>query len=103
MYESPSSSVRPLNCSHIRPHRLSTDSLQVLRWSALIAGVFYGFTHQRTITAQQASAHAKAEYDHKADLIQKAKLEWAKKTLPPQAKTAGGDSMWQSPRLDVIS
>lgn len=96
MYGFPSNSLCPLNCSHLCPHWLPTDSLQVLRWSALIAGVFYGFTHQRTITAQQAAAHAKAEYDHKADLIQKAKLEWAKKTLPPQAKTSGGDSMWLS-------
>lgn len=72
---------------------LTTDRLQVLRYSALLAGIFYGFSHQRTITANNASAHAHAEYQQKVDLIQKAKLEWAKKTLPPQAKTAGGDGM----------
>ena len=65
----------------------------MLRYSALLAGIFYGFSHQRTITANNAAAHAHAEYQHKADLIQKAKLEWAKKTLPPQAKTASGDGM----------
>lgn len=71
---------------------LHTDGLQVLRWSALVAGIFYGFSHQRTITANTAAAHAQAEYQHKVDLIQKAKAEWAKKNLPPQAKTASGDS-----------
>jgi len=71
---------------------LRADFLQVLRYSALIVGVFYGFSHQRSITANNAAAHAQAEYQHKVDLIHKAKLEWAKKTLPPQAKTASDDS-----------
>ena len=68
------------------------DYLQVLRWSALVAGIFYGFSHQRTITANNAAAHEKAAYNHKADLITKAKAEWAKKNLPPQSKTSSGDS-----------
>jgi F-type H+-transporting ATP synthase subunit e len=72
---------------------LGAESLQVLRWSALVAGIFYGFTHQRTIYSRNAAAHQKAEYDHKAELISKAKAEWAKKHLPPQSKTASGDSM----------
>ncbi|KIX01376.1 uncharacterized protein Z518_09101 [Rhinocladiella mackenziei CBS 650.93] len=71
----------------------TSQGVNVLRYSALIAGIFYGFTHQRAITASNAAAHAQAEYQHKLDLIQKAKLEWAKKTLPPQSKTASGDSM----------
>jgi len=54
--------------------------------------IFYGFSHQRTITANNTAAREKAAYNHKADLISKAKAEWAKKNLPPQAKTAGGDS-----------
>lgn len=67
---------------------------QVLRYSALIFGIFYGFQHQRSITSNAKVAHAEAEYQHKVDLIQKAKAEWAKKTLPPQAKTASGDSTY---------
>ncbi|KIW64894.1 hypothetical protein PV04_07198 [Phialophora macrospora] len=69
----------------------TSQGVNVLRWSALAAGIFYGFTHQRTITARNAAAHQKAEYDHKAELISKAKAEWAKKNLPPQSKTASGD------------
>lgn len=73
--------------------RTSSNQVQVLRYSALLAGLFYGFSHQRTITSNNAAAHAQAEYQHKLDLIQKAKLEWAKKSLPPQSKTASGDGM----------
>jgi len=66
---------------------------QVLRWSALLFGIGYGFQHQRTITSNVSSAHADKEWRKKEDLIQKAKLEWAKKTMPPQSKTASGDGM----------
>jgi F-type H+-transporting ATP synthase subunit e len=63
--------------------------------------VLYGFQHQRSITSQAKAAHAQAEYQHKADLIQKAKLEWAKKTLPPESKTASGDSVFPKLLLDM--
>ena len=63
---------------------------KVLRWSALAVGIFYGFSHQRSITAQNHAAHAQAEWKHKEDLIQKAKLEWKKKQNPG-AFTKGDD------------
>ena len=68
-----------------------TDPVQVLRYSALFLGVFYGFYHQRTINASLKEAHAQAEYKHKESLIEKAKLEWAKKSMPA---SEGSDSMW---------
>lgn len=63
---------------------------QVLRYSALLFGIFYGFSHQRTITANNKASHVEHEYKHKESLIEKAKLEWKKKNLPPEAKTASG-------------
>lgn len=33
------------------------------------------------------------QYQHKADLIAQAKAAYAKKNMPPESKTAGGDSM----------
>ena len=63
--------------------------MQVLRYSALIFGVFYGFLHQRTLNAEAREAHAKQEYKHKESLIQQAKMEWAKKSMPPSAKPDG--------------
>lgn len=63
--------------------------MQVLRWSALVFGVFYGFSHQRTINAQSQAAHASAEWKHKEQLIEKAKLEWKKKTSPQSTSSEG--------------
>jgi len=71
----------------------NADSQQVLRWSALAFGIFYGFTHQRTITAQTHAAHAQAEWKHKEDLIQKAKLEWKKKQSPQSTNSEGDGAL----------
>ena len=58
-----------------------------MRWSALGLGIFYGFTHQRAITASQRAEHAQHEYEKKEKLIQQAKAEFAKKKNP----TSGDD------------
>jgi len=85
------SSSQGVNVGPSLPRALChTNSLKVLRWSALAVGIFYGFSHQRTITAQNHAAHAQAEWKHKEDLIQKAKLEWKKKQNPG-AFTKGDD------------
>ncbi|CAJ2513392.1 Uu.00g015110.m01.CDS01 [Anthostomella pinea] len=57
----------------------------VLRYSALAFGVFYGFTHQRSITASQKAAAAQKEYQHKQHLIEQARAEYTKKKNPPSA------------------
>jgi F-type H+-transporting ATP synthase subunit e len=59
-----------------------TSDSQVFRYSALAFGVFYGFTHQRKITATQRAEAAKREYEHKEQLIAKAKEEFARKKTP---------------------
>jgi F-type H+-transporting ATP synthase subunit e len=63
-----------------------------MRWSALVLGVFYGFYHQSTLTSQAKAAQVEREYQHKESLIQQAKAEWVKKSLPPEKKTPGGGS-----------
>jgi len=75
---------------HSSPVAGNANWQQVLRYSALLFGVFYGFSHQRTIYANAKAVHAEHEYKHKEALIQKAKAEFAKKNLPPQAKAADG-------------
>lgn len=74
-----------------------TDELQVLRYSALVFGIFYGFQHQRTLYAQSHASHAQAEFKRKEDLIEKARLEWKKKTMS-QASKKGDDSTWHAAR-----
>ncbi|ROT39839.1 hypothetical protein SODALDRAFT_309427 [Sodiomyces alkalinus F11] len=69
----------------------TSTGVNVLRYTALAAGIFYGFTHQRTITATQRAAVDKKEYEHKLQLINQAKAEWAKKNAPAEsAKPASG-------------
>ena len=55
---------------------------QVLRWGALVFGVFYGFSHQTAITAQDKIAASKHEYERKEKLISQAKAAWAQKNAP---------------------
>ena len=62
--------------------------LQVLRYSALTFGVFYGFTHQRSINATQRAAAAQKEYEHKQRLIEQAKAEYAKSKNPSKKSSA---------------
>ena len=66
--------------------------LQVLRYSALGAGIFYGLYHQAKLTTASKLAAIDKDYQHKQSLIEKAKAEYTKKNLPPSAKTEGGDS-----------
>ncbi|KXJ91988.1 ATP synthase subunit E [Microdochium bolleyi] len=58
---------------------MSASGVNVLRWSALAFGVFYGFSHQRAITASNRAAADKKVYEHKQHLIEQAKAEYAKK------------------------
>ncbi|KAL1861724.1 F1F0 ATP synthase subunit e, mitochondrial [Diaporthe australafricana] len=69
----------------------TTSGVNVLRYSALAFGVFYGFSHQRSINASNRLASEKREYEHKQQLINKAKEEFAKKKNPaPLGSTTGG-------------
>ena len=69
------------------------DELQVLRWSALGLGVFYGIYHQASISSREKLNKINREYKHKEELINKAKAEWAKKTMPAESKMASGGRM----------
>ncbi|KAH0545033.1 hypothetical protein FGG08_000804 [Glutinoglossum americanum] len=65
--------------------------LKVLRYSALFFGIFYGFYHQSTLTAQSEIAKIDREYERKENLISQAKAAWLQKTLPPEKKAASGE------------
>ncbi|KAI1350149.1 ATP synthase subunit E [Xylaria sp. FL0043] len=66
----------------------TTSGVNVLRYSALAFGVFYGFTHQRSIYASQRAAAAKKEYEHKQHLIEQAKAEYSKSKNPSAASSS---------------
>ncbi|KEY72538.1 hypothetical protein S40285_08163 [Stachybotrys chlorohalonatus IBT 40285] len=77
------------------------SATNVLRWSALGVGIFYGFTHQRSITASQKAEHARREYEHKQELINKAKAEYAKLKNPAPAAADDGTFDPNSPKFDL--
>ncbi|GAM38729.1 hypothetical protein TCE0_033f09696 [Talaromyces pinophilus] len=64
---------------------MASQGVNVLRWSALFGGVFYGLYHQSTLNSQAKHAEQEREYKHKESLIAKAKAEWAKKNAPASA------------------
>jgi hypothetical protein len=74
-----------------------TWDIQVLRYSALGAGVFYGFYH-RTINQTIHAKHAEQEYKHKQELIEKARAEFAKSKSPVKTESKG-DSACKSRHL----
>jgi F-type H+-transporting ATP synthase subunit e len=68
--------------------------LQVLRYSALGAGIFYGLYHQAKLSTSAKLAAVNREYEHKQSLIEKAKAEYTKKNQPSSQKTEGGGGMF---------
>ncbi|KAK3337399.1 ATP synthase E chain-domain-containing protein [Cercophora scortea] len=80
---------------------MSSSGVNVLRWSALGLGIFYGFTHQRSITSAQKAAAAQREYQHKQDLINKAKEAYAKSKNPASASSGGLNQDPNDPKFDV--
>ncbi|KAI1075098.1 ATP synthase subunit E [Whalleya microplaca] len=81
----------------------ASSGVNVLRYSALAFGVFYGFTHQRSINATQKAAAARREYEHKQHLIEQAKAEYlkSKNPAPPSAQKSGLDQDPMDPKFDI--
>ncbi|KAF2208844.1 hypothetical protein CERZMDRAFT_114360 [Cercospora zeae-maydis SCOH1-5] len=61
---------------------MASTGVNVLRWGALVFGVFYGFSHQQAIHSKDKANAQKAEYDRKANLIQQAKAKFAEQNSP---------------------
>ncbi|KAM0788127.1 hypothetical protein ACM66B_001292 [Microbotryomycetes sp. NB124-2] len=58
---------------------MPTPAVTVVRYSALVFGVLYGFTHRQTLQAKFDADAAKHEVDKRAEWLQKAKEAWAAK------------------------
>ena len=59
--------------------------LQVLRYSALGFGVFYGATHKYTLKSADHAAQEKHEYEQKQHQIESARQAWQNRLNPPKA------------------
>ncbi|KAI0139865.1 ATP synthase E chain-domain-containing protein [Xylariaceae sp. FL1272] len=78
----------------------ATSGVNVLRYSALALGIFYGFSHQRNITATQKAAASKKDYEHKQHLIDQAKAEYTKSKAPASASASAASSSGSSTGLN---
>jgi len=65
----------------------SSQGVNVLRYSALVAGLIYGLYHQSSLNTQAKHAEIDQEYKRKESLIEQAKAEWKKKTMPLETKS----------------
>ncbi|KAH6648561.1 mitochondrial ATPase, f0 complex, subunit E [Truncatella angustata] len=81
---------------------MSASGVNVLRYSALAFGVFYGFSHQRTINSATKAAHEKKEYDHQKQLIEQARAKFAEKKNPSTEKSPL-DQDPEAPNFDLES
>ncbi|KAL8916954.1 MAG: hypothetical protein Q9172_006038 [Xanthocarpia lactea] len=82
------------------PPVMLTSAFQVLRYSALFAGVSYGLYRQSNLNAQSHKAKVDRDYAHQASLISQAKAEFKKKNTPPETATKGGNDP-SDPKFDL--
>jgi len=82
---------------------MASTGVNVLRYSALGAGIFYGLYHQAKLSTATKLAAVNKEYEHKQRLIDQAKAEYTKKNQPPSAKSEGGDVIRdpENPNFDL--
>ncbi|KAF4625866.1 hypothetical protein G7Y89_g12299 [Cudoniella acicularis] len=71
--------------------QMASTGVNILRWSALGAGVLYGVYHQASLSSAAKLAAINRQYEHKQKLIEQAKAEYSKSKLPASAKTTEGD------------
>ncbi|CZT17075.1 related to F1F0-ATP synthase subunit E [Ramularia collo-cygni] len=78
---------------------MASTGVNVVRWGALVFGVFYGFTHQQAIHAKDKLAASQHEYEQKSKLISEAKAKFAEKNSP--SKGDGIITNPEDPKFDL--
>ncbi|KAF9185242.1 hypothetical protein BGZ51_002766 [Haplosporangium sp. Z 767] len=69
----------------------------VARWSALTAGLVYGYVHHQSLTTMEHKRAEEIKAENRARLIAQAKTEWVKMNTP----TGGVDMDPESPNFDL--
>lgn len=87
---------------HVESDANHLTTIQVLRYSALVAGLVYGVYHQSSITSQAKRAEIEHEYSRKERLIEQAKAEWKKKTMPQETQTQASGRMLPFRHLPIL-
>ncbi|KAK4047778.1 F1F0 ATP synthase subunit e, mitochondrial [Microbotryomycetes sp. JL221] len=76
---------------------MPTPAVTVVRYSALVFGVLYGFTHRQTLQAKFDANAAQHEIEKRQEWLQKAKDAWAAKN----AKEDGLITDPENPAFDL--
>ncbi|KAK6465907.1 ATP synthase E chain-domain-containing protein [Scheffersomyces coipomensis] len=80
------------------------STFNVLRYSALGAGIFYGALHRYSLESTHAEQSAAEQWKKEEKLIKAAKAEYAKLNPPKVvASTTKGSINWEDPNLDIGS
>ncbi|CAN9338714.1 unnamed protein product [Alternaria alternata] len=75
--------------------------VNVLRWSALGFGVFYGAYHQLSLSAADRAKAAQKDWEHKEALIRQAKQQWARDHPSEQPKSSEPRRTRKTPNADL--
>ncbi|ODQ64406.1 hypothetical protein NADFUDRAFT_83888 [Nadsonia fulvescens var. elongata DSM 6958] len=76
-----------------------SSTFNVFRWSALAAGVYYGYKENRARNSAAVVRHEAQDWARKEQLIKQAKAEWVK--LNPVKTPAGVVSDIEDPNFDI--
>ncbi|CCJ28501.1 unnamed protein product [Pneumocystis jirovecii] len=57
-------------------------ALNIFRWSALVAGIGYGYTHRNNLAAKKKRKEEEILYKRKEDIIREAQMEYTKLYMP---------------------
>ncbi|KAF9404730.1 hypothetical protein BGZ76_006837, partial [Entomortierella beljakovae] len=69
----------------------------VARWSALTAGLVYGYVHHNNLAAMEHNRSEQIKVEHRDELIAKAKAEWTRMNAP----TGGVVTDPENPNFDL--
>jgi hypothetical protein len=61
---------------------------KVFRWSALVVGVWYGYSHQKEIWGKEAKLAEDKEYKKREEWINQARAEYRRKVAPPPQQSS---------------
>jgi len=67
-----------------------SSTVNVVRYSALVAGIFYGIIHRRTLQARHDEKVRKGEIEKRAKWVEEARKEWAAMQNPPTSSSNSG-------------
>ncbi|KAG5518989.1 hypothetical protein PMAC_002520 [Pneumocystis sp. 'macacae'] len=57
-------------------------ALNIFRWSALVVGIGYGYTHRNNLAAKKKKKEEEALYKRKEEVIRKAQMEYTRLFMP---------------------